>query len=145
MTKTILAIDPSTTALGYAFSDGRLGTLTMAGARQVRLAKLLEGLQDLSTSCDVVAYYRPFARGADATRCGWGAVGVVEAVFGRQAAVLDVAEITVRAWHKFPAKLARADLKKFSVDLANKLGYHPVTHDEADAALLLHYVQEKIA
>lgn len=141
----ILAIDPSTTSLGWACGS-ETGTAKFTGPRQQRFNRLQRTLQLLveRLNPDAVVYYRPFARGDDATRCGWGAAALIEAAAGDRTAVLDVAEISVRAKLGFPKGAARPDLKKFATNKAIELGFKPANDDEADAALLHHYASQEI-
>ena len=138
----LIALDPSTTAMGYAYEGGS-GVLRAKGVRPQRLwmmqAELLRLLE--ITWADTVIYYRPFARGADATRCGWGIAGVIEALaFARLAAVMDITEGTVRKFYNFPKKAPREELKAFARQLAGV-----TSDDEADAILLYRYAMENVS
>lgn len=150
-----LAIDPSTTSMGWAFTartgEVRRGVIE-APKKAPRAARFLfmeEGLREILGWAlpDFVIYYRPFARGADATRCGWGIAGVIEAsACWSEAAVGDIAEATVRSWYdiKAPAGMKAGErrkwLKQKSLDIASELCQTDIKNDDiADAVLLLNY------
>lgn len=96
---------------------------------------------------DFVIYYRPFARGADATRCGWGIVGIIEAAAAKHAAAVDdIDEAKVRSYHGLipPKGMKQGErrkwLKQKALDKCRELGYLDIRNDdEADAVLLLEY------
>lgn len=155
----ILAVDPSTTSLGWASNVwgevewGDLGAPWKA-PRPNRFQIMADGLTGLfrETQFDAVIYYTPFGRGADATRCQWGMAGIIEALATEHgAAVLDVEEGTVRAFHgfKLPKGLAKGErrlhLKALALAKVAELGYGGIKSDDvADAILLLEYTKAKI-
>lgn len=146
----ILAIDPSTTRMGFADATGTWA-VTAAGTRQQRLGRMLEHLLDAPNRGDVpdvVAYYTPFARGLDATRCQWGVAALIEARFAAFSAVMDVREAAVRAWagiaapKGMPKGKQRVFLKAATREF---VGAGPeLSEDECDALLLLKYVEANI-
>lgn len=147
---SILAIDPSTTSLGWACNGPvsvTIGTCTARGDRPERLRHMAAQLKHLMETVepDAVVYYRPFARGDDATRCGWGIAGIIEAAAAQaKAAVIDLPEVTVRRFHGLNGK-DRDALKAQALDLAAEIiGLRPRNDDEADAILLLAYARQHI-
>jgi len=155
----ILAIDPSSTILGWAsnaFGEDDHGVIEAPGKipRPNRLQIIMEELAGIFREArfDAVVFYTPFARGKDATRSQWGIAGIIEALATEHgSAVLDVYEGTVRAFHgfKLPLKLAKGErrlhLKALALAKVAELGYHNVKSDDiADAILLLEYVKAKI-
>lgn len=105
---------------------------------------------------DLVVYERPFARGFDATRSGWGIAGIVEGLATNvaKAAVTDCTPQDIKkfALGKAPArgrkrgdpkptsreKKAAHDAEKLAmIDAAVSLGYVGDNEHEADAFLLL--------
>lgn len=144
----ILGIDPSTTSLGWAFNPVYCGALTAKGDRPTRFCKMWHGLVPLINlnRPDLIVYYRPFQRGDDATRCGWGVVGIIEALANNaDAAVCDVDEGTVRSHFGIksnaPKADRRADLKAQALVVAQSLGYDGNHEDVADAILLVEYTR----
>lgn len=137
----LVAFDPSTTCMGWADANDH-GTIQGKGDRPTRLSTMAAGIRAVLTSRPkLVVYYRPFARGADATRCAWGVVGLIEAIandFG--CAVTDVDEGKVRAFHKVKER-DRAGLKAASLEKAKMLRTKAegMTEDEAEAILLYNY------
>lgn len=99
---------------------------------------------------DLVVYERPFARGFDATRSGWGIAGIVE---GLATSVLGVAvtdctpqDIKKFALGKAPSRVKRTsaerkrahDEEKLAmIAAAQGMGYAGHNEHEADAFLLL--------
>lgn len=151
----ILAIDPSTTVVGFAMDtdDGPVTDFVNLGKgpRQERLGALLYWVDTVlrNRASTVVVYYTPFARGRDATRSLWGAAGVIEAAAAkRRILAVDMPEATVRAYFGIKSTLKkaerRADLKQQSIAKASELGYNVSNDDEADAALLYHYAKENV-
>lgn len=141
----IIAIDPSSTSLGWATREGH-GTIVASGDRPTRLRQMLDALyQRVIPRGGVVIYYTPFARGADATRCQWGIAGVIEAVANlKDATVLDISEGTVRSFHGAPRSVPRPVLKAWALEKAQELGFDVRNDDEADAVLLLLYAERKL-
>lgn len=144
MMRTILAIDPSTTSMGWATATD-CGHVKAKGLRPARLWGMHQHLYYLieRVQPNLITYYRPFARGADATRCAWGIVGILEAIATyAKCPVQDVPEGTVRKHFKFPTRLDRDALKNFSINLAKSMEFGPENDDEADACLLWAWSKE---
>jgi Holliday junction resolvasome RuvABC endonuclease subunit len=93
----------------------------------------------LSGGLDLVVYETPFARGRDATRCGWGSAGVIEAA--ASLAGLPVIDVAVATIKKFATRDGRAS-KDMMVRAAQRLGYQGSNEHEADAFWLLKYTEE---
>ena len=158
----ILAIDPSTTEMGWATNKptwgdaDKLGVLVQSkkDSRPTRFMGMSTDLVNLMDEIrpEVVIYYTPFSRGADATRCGWGMVGIIEALAtDAGAAVMDIAEATVRKHHGMspPKEMAKGDRRNWyknrALTIAEELGYHTEGSDDiADAALLLSFAASTI-
>ena len=134
--------------------------LDAEGTRAVRAAKILEWLlplkQALATNgikFDVCHYERPFSRGFDATRCGWGIAGLVEAVFGNDCVVLDTTPQSIKSFALGSKKIARKKMtsrqrheaaakeKLAMIARARELGYTGDNEHEADAYLGLKYAE----
>jgi hypothetical protein len=130
------------------------------GPRAVRAAKILAWLIALKDRCeyegikfDVAHYERPFARGFDATRCGWGIAGLIEAVFGNDCVVLDTTPQSIKSFALGSKKIARkkmtsaerriaaAEEKLAMIVRAQELGYTGNNEHEADAFLGLKYAE----
>lgn len=114
------------------------------GLRAHRQAKLLDRLDKLlnfgfgNSRYDLVVYETPFARGRDATRCGWGQAGIIEAVASKyNVPVVDVAVATIK---KFATGDGRAP-KTAMICAAQEFGFTVVNEHEADAACLLKYAE----
>lgn len=147
----ILAIDPSTTSLGWAYNPVWTGEIVAPTKlpRPQRLNVMWTGLTHVfaQTKVDLVVYYRPFTRGDDATRCQWGVVGIVEALaIQAGAAVTDVSEAKVRSHYGISSKLPkgarrRDELKEKALAAAREIGYSLSSIDEAEAALLVEYTR----
>ena len=87
---------------------------------------------------DLVVYERPFGRGMDATRCGWGIAGLVEAAATIQGwPVTDTDPQTIK---KFATGKGRAE-KEAMIAAARKMGYTGHDEHEADAFCLLKYAE----
>lgn len=154
-----MAIDPSTTSLGWAAIDRshefRYGVITLDPKllRHDRFYLLYEELEGLFSVMgpEFTVYNRPFARGQDATRCGWGAAGLIEAKAARWgSAVTDIYEAAVRRFFgifddpAYKAAKTRAKrrkvLKSLSLDKARTLCNNDLESDDiADAVLALYY------
>lgn len=90
---------------------------------------------------DVVAYERPFSRGLDATRSGWGYAGIVEAVSTQLGcAVLDPMNGSIRKWATGTAK--KSGSKDPMILKAKELTGIEVDEHSADAICMWHYVME---
>lgn len=117
---------------------------------------------------DVCHYERPFARGFDATRSGWGIAGLIEGVFGADSVILDstpqqiktfaigapkrVIEYEIVKGKKKRKKMARGDRdaaakaeKLAMIEAAQALGYNGDNEHEADAFLGLKYAEKHCA
>lgn len=86
---------------------------------------------------DIVFYERPFARGAAATRSLWGMAGILEAVAGKIAAVVDEVPQKIK---QFATGNGRAT-KEEMIDAARKRGYDALTEHAADAYHAALYAQ----
>ncbi len=86
---------------------------------------------------DFVVYERPFARGQDATRSGWGLAGVIEAVFGEVAGIADVDPSTVKKFMTGSGKAEKAEM----IEAARALGYDGDNEHCADAVSVLLYAE----
>lgn len=140
---TILAIDPSTTRIGWCH-HADCGSIVIPNKdRPARFATAQRELTLLTHGFypSLILYYLPFARGADATRCGWGVAALIEARAATIGArVVGVSETTVRKFHGietiFGKGHAREDLKRQAVAKARRLCFEIENDDEADACLL---------
>jgi Holliday junction resolvasome RuvABC endonuclease subunit len=111
--------------------------------RPYRMAKWVLELNAylLEAQPDVVAYERPFGRGLDATRSGWGYAGIIEAyttIHG--AALLDPQNNTVRKWATGSGK--KAGSKQPMIDAAERLSGLKLDEHSADAVCIWHYTNE---
>ena len=96
--------------------------------------------QQIKLDCDIdlVVYERPFSRGMDATRSGWGIAGMVEAMATKYGwPVTDTDPQTIK---KFATGNSRAD-KDAMVAAAQRMGYTDDNEHEADAFCLLKYAE----
>jgi Holliday junction resolvasome RuvABC endonuclease subunit len=93
----------------------------------------------LSGGLDLVVYETPFARGRDATRCGWGSAGVIEAA--ASLAGLPVLDISVATIKKFATGSGNAP-KSEMIAAAQRLGYDGANEHIADAWCLLKYAEQ---
>lgn len=118
------------------------------GDRHARLRAFHDWLHSILSDHDpnVVAYERPFARGLAATRSLWGMAGIVEAVAGDFAAILDVHNNALKAWAREKTGLGPASDKKAATVAAatQLLGRTPDDDNHADAVSLAYYVREKM-
>ena len=113
--------------------------------RPYRFAKWVLELNEyfLQEEPDVVVYERPFARGLDATRSGWGYAGIIEAYIVIHGAVpLDVQNNTVRKWATGSGK--KAGSKQPMIDAAERLSGLKLDEHSADAVCIWHYTKEKM-
>ena len=156
----ILAVDPSTTSCGV-FDGVTPETWVFKGTRPVRFAAFAEQFSaklkqaaDTGMPFDVVIYEYAFARGADATRCGWGMDGIIEALAtSGGCAVIDVQNGTLKKWAREQGAIITPGNKKKKVKGNGKQGMIdfvlakfaiPVaSDDEADAIAAWHYAREK--
>lgn len=133
---------------------------TFVGSRQERAAATLEWIvkrfgemKKAGIKFDVVHYERPFARGFDATRCGWGLAGIIEAAAGHNTVVLDTTPQSIKSFALGSKKIARkkmesserrkaaADEKLLMIARAQELGYPGDDEHEADAFMGLKYAE----
>lgn len=131
------------------------------GSRAQRMSQTLDWLvkvkyaaHEAGIKFDVAHYERPFSRGFDATRCGWGIAGLVESVFGNDCVVLDStpADIKKFALGKIKrVKMTSAEKKKANaaeklamIDVAQFWGYQGNNEHEADAFLGLKYAETEV-
>lgn len=115
-----------------------------AGHRSHRIYEIMDWLDrrfgeiDMVCKIDLVVFERPFSRGMDATRSGWGIAGVIEAIATKYGwPVTDTDPQTIK---KFAAGNARAD-KFRMIEAAREMGYTGVNEHEADAFCLLKYAE----
>ena len=136
----IIAFDLGAT-LGWACNAPvEVGHNIFTGPRAHRQGQLLDWLPSILTiGLDLVVYETPFARGRDATRCGWGSAGVIEAAASLAGLpVLDVAVATIK---KFATGSGNAP-KEAMIYAATMLGYEGANEHEADAWCLLKYAEQ---
>lgn len=150
---SILAIDPSTTSMGFAFTYRGFETgLVQASPkldRPNRFHIMRRHLEAQMADCHpaFVVYYTPFGRGLDATRCQWGMAALIEDVaVANMAGVTDVREATVRAYFGITPPKGTKDRRKWlkaaALDKASELCNTEITVDDiADAVLLLKYTE----
>ena len=126
--------------MGVPIVDSKL----FDGARQRRIGAISlwvnKRFDEIKQYCDVclVVYERPFARGMDATRSGWGIAGVIEAAAENHGwACTDTDPQTIK---KFAASNSRADKEEMIV-AAQVMGYTGDNEHEADAFALLKYAE----
>lgn len=140
-------------------------SFTATGPRQLRAAQTLRWLarrakemKDAGIVFDLCHYERPFSRGFDATRCGWGLAGLVEAVFGGHTVVLDSTPQSIKSFAL--AKIGRkptrtrekmksgdrtaaaAQEKLYMIEAAQFMGYEGENEHEADAYCGLKYAEQ---
>lgn len=114
------------------------------GTRAHRAAAIYKWLTlrftEIQETCDIdlVVYERPFGRGMDATRCGWGIAGAIEIAATRRGwPVTDTDPQTIK---KFATGAGRAE-KAAMIDAARRMGYTGHNEHEADAFCLLRYAE----
>lgn len=122
---------------------------TLAWLKRVRMEADLAGIK-----FDVCHYERPFSRGFDATRCGWGIAGLIEGVFGNDCVVLDstpadikkfaLGKIARKKMTSAEKKKANAEEKMAMIDAAQFWGYQGINEHEADAFLGLKYAETEV-
>ncbi len=150
MGRVILALDLGAKTGWCLLFDGKVygDTKHFPGDRHARLRAFHDWLHGVLAQFDpdVVAYERPFARGLAATRSLWGMAGVVEAVAGDFAAILDVNTQTLKAWARAKTGIGPASDKKAATTAVatKRLGHAPVDDNHADAVALAFYVREKM-
>ncbi len=124
---------------GVVISDSFLAK----GPRAHRAAQIMHWLRNRfieikkAGTVDLVSYERPFARGMDATRSGWGIAGLIEALATEifECAVTDTDPQTIK---KFSTGNSRAE-KDDMIAAAQRMGYTGFCEHEADAYCLLRY------
>lgn len=137
---------------------------TATGSRQERaaqtlrwLAKRAKEMRDAGITFDVCHYDRPFARGYDATRCLWGLAGIIEAVFGGAAVLLDSTPQSVKSFaldkigrkptrskgkmKKSQREAAAKQEKLWMIEAAQSMGYEGDNEHEADSFCGLKYAE----
>lgn len=94
---------------------------------------------EMECGADLVVFERPFARGMDATRSGWGIAGVIEALATKYGwPVTDTDPQTIK---KFSTGNSRAS-KEQMIEAAQGMGYTGTNEHEADAFCLLKYAEK---
>lgn len=134
------------------------------GARQERAAQTLRWLarrakemKEAGVVFNLCHYERPFSRGFDATRCGWGLAGMIEAVFGGNCVVLDstpqsiksfaldkIGRVPSRSKTKMKAcdrEAAARQEKLWMIEAAQVMGYEGENEHEADSYCGLKYAE----
>jgi hypothetical protein len=145
------------------------------GPRSERAAQILRWLvkrkrdfKEAGIVFSVAHYERPFARGFDATRSGWGIAGLIEGVFGGDTVILDSTPQAIKSFAIGKPKrevkyeivkgkkkrikatsaerhAAAAAEKLLMIDAAQALGYMGNNEHEADAFLGLKYAEKHTA
>lgn len=134
------------------------------GPRTERQAQILrwlvrrkEEFKKAGIKFDVCHYERPFARGFDATRSGWGIAGLIEGVFGNDCVILDTTPQSIKSFALGSKKIARKKMtsaerhaaaaaeKLAMIEAAQVLGYTGDNEHEADAFLGLKYAEKHCA
>jgi hypothetical protein len=138
---------------------------TATGPRATRAAQTLAWMQERKREMslagirfNVCHYERPFSRGFDATRCGWGLAGLIEAVWGASCVVLDSTPQAIKSFalgkapNRGKSKMsslkrreANAQEKFNMIAAAQSLGYYGENEHEADAYLGLKYAEKYCA
>lgn len=157
----LLAIDQGSKHAG--FYDGvtptpiELNPDLIRHERMFEFKKALVGfLEAAEQPFDVVAYETPFNRGPDATRCGWGLAGIIEAIATEYgAAVVDIPNTTLKSWAGIHIGRGAkgANESKFDINKAPMIikaeeltlwEFPDLNEHQADAIVLWHYVHEKM-
>lgn len=150
----VLALDPGTKSCGV-FDGITSETWDFKGSRPERLAQFYRRFVNClyAGRYYAVVYEFAFVRGPDATRCGFGIDGIIEAVAtDLGCAVLDVNNNSLKAWARvygaaIPTKGKKgqrsAEGKIAMMEFVkSKFGGVPSGPDEADVIALWHYFQE---
>jgi len=115
---------------------------------------LKDAMENDGEPFDVVAYETPFNRGLDATRCGWGLAGIIEALATEYgAAVVDVRNTDLKQWAgvKVGRGAKGANESKFDMNKSPMIAkaeeftlwsWTNLNDHVADAIVLYHYVLE---
>jgi hypothetical protein len=134
------------------------GPRTERAAQTLRwLARRYREMKAAGITFNLCHYERPFSRGFDATRCGWGLAGVIEAVFGSDCAVIDSTPQSIKSFAlekigKVPSrsktKMKKAEReaaarqeKLWMIEAAQAMGYEGDNEHEADAFCGLKYAE----
>lgn len=140
---TILALDPSLAATGYARTDGICGVLSPpAGVRGVaRLAWVRDAVLELADGCDVVVIegYSFASRGRAIVALG--ELGGVLRLALADAGV-PVVEVPPSSRCKYATGKGNAKKEHVLVEAVRRLSYAGSSHDEADALWLLHMARD---
>lgn len=130
------------------------------GYRAQRAAQTLKWIwkrmteaREAGITFDVAHYERPFSRGFDATRCGWGLAGIIEGFYGEDCVVLDTTPQAIKSFAlgKAPARVKMTSKEKIAaskaeklklIEVAQELGYYGDNEHEADAFLGLKYAEK---
>lgn len=152
----------STMALAHNVFDDFIVTdhKTFDGVRAHRAGAILHWLtkrfgeikKSAGNDAVLVVYERPFARGFDATRSGWGLAGLVEAAATNHGwAVTDQTPQSIKKFAiggRARTKMTRAERTKAASDeklemlaAAQRMGYVGENEHEADAVCLLRYAE----
>lgn len=144
MTPVVLALDLGA-CTGWATNAFRQlsgGTVHFGGDLTERLVAFRHWLEAKNRTCGpftVVVYELPIVRGRAATKSLFGMQGVVRAVAGEYAGILDVNTQTLKKW------AGRGDGEKAgTIARCEALGIVPWDDNHADAVCLLHYTLEKM-
>ena len=115
---------------------------TFDGTRAERLASTMVWLLAIDWHhFDACIYETPFARGRDATRCGWGVAGLIEACASNSCVpVMDAAVSTIKKFATGHGKACKEDM----VAAAQRFGYKGSNEHEADAVCLLKYAEANL-
>lgn len=120
--------------------DSRL----FAGHRSHRVYEIMFWLRkrfdeiDMVCKIDLVVFERPFSRGMDATRSGWGIAGVIEALATERGwPVTDTDPQTIKKFASGNSKASKEEM----IEAARVLGYTGFNEHEADAYCLLKYAE----
>lgn len=134
------------------------------GPRQERAAQTLRWLAKRAAQMKAAGivfnlchYERPFSRGFDATRCGWGLAGIIEGVFGSNCAMIDSTPQSIKSFalakidrtpSRSQGKMKSADRvvaakqeKLWMIEAAQAMGYEGDNEHEADAFCGLKYAE----
>lgn len=134
---------------------------TATGSRAERAAQTLAWMTKRKAEMqaegiifNVCHYERPFSRGFDATRCGWGLAGIIEAVWGGDCVVLDSTPQAIKSFALGSKKIARKKMtsaqkrraneaeKLAIIEKAQEFGYYGDNEHEGDAYVGLKYAEQ---
>jgi hypothetical protein len=116
-----------------------IGHIELKGSRGRRFALWRSWLlTHAPADADTFIYERPFSRGQDATRCGWGYAAVIEEIADiKGAALLDVTPAEIKKWATGSGKASKEEM----IASAQIMGYGGDNEHEADAYLLLRFAE----